>query len=404
MKAFDARKAYEYACAVARPRRTGSPGEAATVEYITDKLKGFGLDVHHDVFSYSTVCRLFLKITIASILISLLVVFFLFPCNPFLTGVLVTFMLFLVLRAMSGVPFVATLRGLLFRDIPFTGRQESRNIIATTGSGGNGKNGNDGNKPHVYVMAHYDSKSQSIPIIHRVVLVSIFYFGSMYILVHYIVAALWWGSPGGWLYAVYCLVNFSGILLLSMIEGNYSPGAVDNASGVGTLLRLAEIISRERKRFRNMDITFVATGAEEEALVGAFHLCRSLSGDSTPRDNCYFINLDGVGLNGTLYCTHKIGVHLSFTREQADFTKLIQEVGKKEGLEMKTPPAVIGAAADHFPFTYEGLNAVTLTTFSKKARVIHTHKDGIDQLELEGFDRVGRLVMGVIEEIRDRQS
>ncbi|MHC4197800.1 MAG: M28 family metallopeptidase [Planctomycetota bacterium] len=401
MKAFDARKAYEYACAVARPRRTGSPGEAATVEYITDKLKGFGLEVRQDVFSYSTVFRLFLKITIASILVSLLVVFFLFPYNPFLTGVLVTFMLFLVLRAMSGVPFVATLRGLLFRDIPFTGRQESRNIIATTGSGGKG---NDGNKPHVYVMAHYDSKSQSIPIIHRVVLVGMFYLGSVYILVHYIVAALWWGSPGGWLYSVYCLVNFSGILLLSMVEGNYSPGALDNASGVGTLLRLAEIISKERKRFRNMDITFVATGAEEEALAGAFHLCRSLAEDSEPKDNRYFINLDCVGLNGTLYCAHKIGVHLSFTREQADFTKLVQEVGKKEGLDVKTPPAVIGAAADHFPFTYEGLNAVTLTTFSKRARVIHTHNDGIDQLELEGLDGVGRLVLGVIEEIRDRQS
>ncbi|OHC03214.1 MAG: hypothetical protein A3G17_01820 [Planctomycetes bacterium RIFCSPLOWO2_12_FULL_50_35] len=63
---------------------------------------------------------------------------------------------------------------------------------------------------------------------------------------------------------------------------------------------------------------------------------------------------------------------------------------------------VIGAAADHFPFTYEGFNAVTLSTVSKKSRVVHTYKDGIDQLELEGFDGVGRLVLGVIEKIVEK--
>lgn len=397
MTAFDARRAYEYACAVARPRRTGSPGEAATVEYIAQRLKEFGLDVHEESFTFPAVMRQLLKITVLSILIAQLVIFFLFNINPFLTGVIVTLMLFLVLRFLSGIPFVATLRGLLFRDIPFTKRQESRNIVATMGNGGTGNN-----NPHIYILAHYDSKSQSLPLIHRIVLISVFFLGSIYILSHYIIAALVWGTPGGWLYAVYCLTNFSGILLISMVEGNYSPGAVDNASGVGILLHLAEIVSRDRKRFRDVDITFVATGAEEEALVGAFHLCRSLTEDSAPKDNCYFINLDGVGFKGSVYCTHKIGIHFAFTEGQDGFARLVKEAGKEEGLEVKTPPVVIGAAADHFPFTYEGFNAVTLSMVSKKSRIVHTHKDGIDQLELEGLDGVGRLVLEVIDRIVEK--
>ncbi len=394
MTAFDARKAYEYACAVAGPRRTGSPGEAAAVGYITDRLRGFGFDVREDPFSFSTALKLFMKLTILSILVTLLLVFFLFYVNPFLTGVVVALMLFLVLRFMSGIPFVATVRGLLFRKLPFSGRQESRNIVATTATGSTVK------RPHVYILAHYDSKSQSLPLIYRMVLIGVFYFGCIYILGHYILAALVWGSPGGWLYAAYCLVNFSGILLLSMAEGNYSPGAIDNASGVGTLLHLAEIVSREPEFFKDVDITFVATGAEEEALAGAFHLTKSLTDDAVEdKDNCYFINLDGVGLNGRIYCTHKIGIHLTFTRGQGDFARLVKEAGREEGLEVKAPPVVLGAAFDHFPLVYEGFNAVTLSTISKKARVVHTSKDGIDQLELEGFDTTGRLVLRVIDKI-----
>ncbi len=401
MAVFDAQRAYEYACAVAGPRRTGSPGETAAVEYITGRLRGFGLEVHEEPFSYSTILKKFLKLTIISILIVLLLVFFLFQFKPFLTGVLVTFMLFLVLRFLSGVPFVATLRGLLFRELPLSGRQESKNIVATTGNGDTGK------RPHIYVLAHYDSKSQSLSIVYRMVLTGVFYFGCVYILGHYILAALVWGIPGGWLYAVYCLVNFSGLLLVFMVEGNYSPGAIDNASGVGTLLHLAEIISKERKRFNDVDITFVATGAEEEALVGAFHLCKSLTKDAenpAPKNSCYFINLDGVGLKGSIYCTHKIGIHFTFTEGQGNFARLVKEAGREEGLKVKTPPVVIGAAADHFPFTYEGFNAVTLSTVSKKAHVVHTYKDGIDRLELEGFDTTGRLVLKVIEEIVERQG
>ncbi|MEE9200978.1 MAG: M28 family peptidase, partial [Candidatus Brocadiales bacterium] len=86
------------------------------------------------------------------------------------------------------------------------------------------------------------------------------------------------------------------------------------------------------------------------------------------------------------------------------FVKLIKEAGKEEGVEVKTPLLVLGVAFDHFPLVYEGFNAVTLSTFSKKARVVHTSKDGIDQLELEGFDRVGRLVLKVIEEIERQQG
>ena len=396
MTVFDAKRAYEYACAVARPRRTGSSGEAAAVEYITQRLKDFGLDVQEDFFTFPTVMRQLMKLTVLSILVALLVIFFLFNINPFLTGVVVTLMLFLVLRFLSGVPFVATLKGLLFREIPFTKRQGSRNVVATTGGGKTGKN------RHIYILAHYDSKSQSLPLVHRIVLITGFFFGSIYILGHYIMAALVWGTPGGWLYAVYCLTNFSGILLLFMAEGNYSPGAVDNASGVGVLLHLAEIVSGDRNRFKDVDITFVATGAEEEALVGAFHLCKSLTEHPIPKDSCYFINLDGVGLKGNIYCTHKIGVHFTFTEGQGNFARLVKEAGKREGLEVKTPPVVIGAAADHFPFTYEGFNAVTLSTVSKKSRVVHTYKDGIDQLELEGFDGVGRLVLGVIEKIVEK--
>ncbi len=393
---FNVLKAYKYASAIAKPRRTGSSGESETTSFITNTLKGFDLHVHEDHFTFPAILREFLN---ASILITLFVLFFLFllfHVKSSLLLVVATLLLAFLVICFTGIPFVAILKGLFVRNIPFINKsQDSKNIIASL------REDDGSNEPHVYIIAHYDSKSQSLSLVCRIILISLFFLCCLYISIQYITLSLVGGTHGSGIYIIYSFAILSGMFLLLMSEGNSSPGAIDNAAGVGVLLHLAETISMDRNRFKNLNITFVTTGAEEEGLVGAFLLCQSFIKNSSSKENTYIINLDGVGVKGNMYCSHKIGVHFAFTEDQDRFVKLVNEAGMSEGINVKSPPIVIGAAADHFPFVYEGFNAVTLSTVSKKSLIIHTSKDDIELIELEALEVTERLIFKVIDLINN---
>lgn len=404
---FDANKAYEYTKAISIPRRVGSPGEREAADYIVNKLRQFGLEVREEGFSFPTSLGLFLKTAIFCLLLLLSVMFFLFPLRPLHTGLVALLTLILLGRFITGAALVASLRFCLFKKAPFlTRRQGSKNIIATFKEEAD-KEGTRAPGPHLFIMAHYDSKSQSIPLVFRIVLTGLLLCGTVTILCNYLIGVVTGASSlGGWLYVAYSLTNFAGFLLLLTGSGNCSPGAIDNASGVGVLLHLAEVLSKEGlkgsrvqgSKLKGLEVTFVATGAEEEGLIGGFYLCNFLKEDM-PRENSYFINLDGVGLKGRIYCTDKMGLHFSSQRQRA-FLSLIKRAADEEGLRVSSPPLVIGGMADHFCFVSEGFNAVTLSTVSRKSLVVHTQGDSADKIDLEALEGVGRLLLRVIGRLK----
>ncbi|HHT9140563.1 MAG TPA: M28 family peptidase, partial [Candidatus Tripitaka californicus] len=140
--------------------------------------------------------------------------------------------------------------------------------------------------------------------------------------------------------------------------------------------------------------------AEEEGLVGAFWLRKSVEGDPTGRPY-YFINLDGVGTKGRVYCTDKIGLH-PYSQGQKEFLALIRKAAEAVGarcnvpLQVYSPPITMGAMADHFPFTANGYRAVTFSTVSRRSLWVHTPWDTLEMVEVEGMEVVGRLILGVL--------
>ena len=91
------------------------------------------------------------------------------------------------------------------------------------------------------------------------------------------------------------------VLLLALIlnfTGNRSPGALDNGSGIGSLLELAR--TWRPRPDAPADVVFVATGAEEAGLDGARHFLKM-------HDAWWFekptllINLESVGAGPRLY-------------------------------------------------------------------------------------------------------
>lgn len=398
---FDPYEVLGHVKALSLPRRTGSPGEAQAQEYIINRFKALGLEPREEEFSFTPILGLLSKGFLLIVLLSLTALHLLSPFYPFLGVTLCLYILILTLGFLWGRPVVALLGWALFKEVPFLKKLHSKNITATWPDG-RGVLRYAPTVAHIYILAHYDSKSQTLPIGGRIPLVMALFLSTLSLSAYYLLIPLaGLHVPGTIERAIFITALTSGLVLLWTKTRNLSPGAVDNASGVALMLYLAEAIKKEVQEFKGSKVQgfkglrfhFVATGAEEEGLVGAFWLRKSIKGDPSGRP--YFINLDGVGTKGRVYCTDKIGLHPS-SQGQKEFLSLIRRTAEKEGLKVYSPPITMGAMADHFPFTANGYRAVTFSTVSGRSLWVHTPWDTLEMVEVEGMEAVGRLILGVL--------
>lgn len=416
MLEFDAQRALQYAKSISRPRLVGSEGEKFVAKYLVDKFKSYGFEIAEQEFVFSTGWQIGQGVLFIALGLLLSVSYLTYKTSPLLASVLSVFTLLgalsshLLIRKMLSLSVAASDRSptrWVSRILFWLGTKlKSSNIIARFKLSEVEK---AHNRPSLYLLAHYDSKSEAIgiPLVVRIILIVIAMLGAVVISLMFIlfglqqeIASSKW--IGGIITALYFMTMASAVLLL-LFRGttNKSPGAIDNASGVGILLHLAEIISQQKETFKKLDVTFVATGAEEFGLMGAFAFCQAHEEELRQRKgNVYFLNFDGPGVDGGVYAISGIGLMPEFPQEGKNLQSMIKTIGQEHGLGVHTLPIVAGAMFDHFPFRMEGLDAVSLAVISTKSlTVVHSSKDTIEQLDLEGFDKIGRLACRVIERI-----
>lgn len=403
---FDPYEVLGHVKALSFPRRTGSTGEVQAQEYIINRFKALGLEPREEEFSFTPILGLLSKGFLLIVLLSLTALHLLSPFYPLPGIILCLYILILTLGSLWGRPVVALLGWALFKELPLLRKLHLKNIMASwpiVDESPVGRGVSQYAPTNIYILAHYDSKSQTLPIGGRIPLVMALFLSTLSLSAYHLLIPLaGLHVPGTVERAIFITALTSGLVLLWTKTRNLSPGAVDNASGVALMLHLAEAIKKEVQEFKSSKVQgfkglrfhFVATGAEEEGLVGAFWLCKSIKGDPTGRPY-YFINLDGVGTKGRVYCTDKTGLHPS-SPGQKEFLSLIRRTAEKEGLKVYSPPITMGAMADHFPFTANGYRAVTFSTVSRRSLWVHTPWDTLEMVEVEGMETVGRLVLGVL--------
>ena len=149
-------------------------------------------------------------------------------------------------------------------------------------------------------------------------------------------------------------------------------GADDNASGVAGMLEIAEKLASERNTKRS--IIFMAYGAEEEGLIGSFHICKNLPVPASKIK--LMVNLDMIGRSDSnrLYVNTVVAdttienkirnINLSYPDLNIDFT-----------------PNMI-PNSDHFPFFEKDIPVVMLTTGVHID--YHTPNDTIEAINYEG--------------------
>ena len=168
-----------------------------------------------------------------------------------------------------------------------------------------------------------------------------------------------------------------------------TPGAYDNAAGVGVLLTLAELLSQRKHRHT---IEWVAFTGEEGYGLGDMEYARNARRTENGFDQVTAaLNFDGVGpFTGTTSVA-------CFAASQALELRLDHMIEKHPGV-VKVDP---WPASDHYIFYSNGVPSIAFT--SKGVRdIYHTLSDTIEWISGEKLSETVQLVLGLIEVLDDK--
>ena len=390
---YETKHAYHHITQLAFPRLVGSTGEANTQDYIVQQFTALGLEVSREPFSFTKfpaevlprlLCGLFVPVVLSV---------------PWF-GERFPIPVCLVCLLSLSIALLFTQWQKRFEGLYDVGRRHrSENIVAT-----NGRKPND-NTPALLFVAHYDSKSQVLPIAVRAVAYGIAIVGLIVLTIVMVIEVLtlaWipdsitlvW-LPDFIVWSVAGTTTFCLVLLQINLTQNRSPGGFDNASGVGVMLEVARVVMA---RGEKKPITFLAAGAEEYGMCGALRYVQKHA-DEYDQKNTYVINLDGLGVGNSVNVVTRYGIPP--VRTANVLAELFRASGESLGIQVLERYLPIGVGLDSIPIASHGFETVTLTAgdVGRVALKIHSKQDRCDLLNMESLQQVGELIVDVIERI-----
>jgi hypothetical protein len=332
----------------AAPRPAGGSEESRARSYCANVLTAAGFEIHEEPFVYSQ-----LPGKIAT------------PVFGVATGVLMAAAAHVAWRDDPGAALALLVGGsaVLAGGAQWLGRHgvlslpwmraQSVNLVATRGA------------PATWLVAHLDSKSQPVPILVRA-------FGVMGLILSVIAGLIvslfqWTGAD---VVALWPWIAGAGILFALPVSASVvqarSPGALDDASGVGTVLMVAQSLPP------HVPLGVVLTSAEELGLAGA----RAWVKGRAPAEA---INVDGVDDSGA--------VRLTWTRRYpSGLIERLTKSASRDCTAVRVGRLLPGALLDGVALADAGWDVVTVSrgTLTTVAR-IHLPGDSLARLGGDGM-------------------
>ena len=402
---FDAHKAIAYARRFARPRLAGSPQTQRVIEEITSLLSSRGYRVARETFAFSTAYNVFIALEVLACLLLALASLTLWGASPWASALLAAGIVGVIAAAPWLNRAVQAGASRPLDTTEHTGRWQrlclglgrrltAANLIATLPGAPE-----DPTLPHIVLIAHYDSKSQRLPIAVRVACFALSITGGLLYaaaaLLHALTAA---PALSGLAFVAAAVAVVAGVPLLFLDVGNASPGAIDNASGLSVALHLAEILAQQRDWQGRLRLTFLITGAEEIGVAGAAAYLQRHRAElrrDAQAAGLRILNFDGVGVDADLRLA---GARLN-RRNNGRMAGWVEAAARDCGLRVK-PFSMIGLSYDHAPFAEAGFDAVSLIAIGRATWAVHTPRDTAERLHPRGFAQAGAIALRIIGLIR----
>jgi hypothetical protein len=375
---------------ISQPRLLGSEGEIQTLDYLESRLKDFGISPKREEFKFS-IMPIRIGFPLAPVIATGLTfaAIWVITVNPILSAVLSTLTLAFIPVASRWSRFAEKLF-----DLPM--KRRASNLIGEIGSGKAEK--------RIIFTAHYDSKSQTLPIGLRIVgsilsvpvaaIIALLCLSMSISSVVLSITPLWMVETAFWLQLASCLPFGVAIILLFNGTRNRSPGALDNASGCVVLLDIARRLSKSPPQ--NTNITIIFTGAEEFGLAGAIRYAQKYADELDPA-NTTVVNVDSVGYGSGIGIVDRYGILP--VRTSKHLSKSI--AGRVEGIKRIYIP--IGVGLDMFPFALRKCDSISFTASAIRTLfVIHTASDTPERLDSDALARTVDYCIEVVNIIENK--
>jgi hypothetical protein len=177
-----------------------------------------------------------------------------------------------------------------------------------------------------------------------------------------------------------------------------SPGAMDDLSGIATLLGIARIYRAQRKkRPRNIRIIMAAFGAEEAGLRGSRAFVRRHRDDLLAGD-VWVLNVDGVADRNDFLCME--GEAWQMVRYDREYVDMVEGVMKEMGLGYHRWTMDAGGT-DAAEFAKAGIaRAITVSAQDRTpGSNYHTRYDTLDRMDPEAMKLMNELCMRIVSQI-----
>lgn len=397
---YDARQALQIAASIARPRRIGCQVEAQVGQELAAHLEQAGYQVQAEPFRFADAQRGFLLLEIIICQVLVVITIWLYAVGSPLQAVTAV-LLILLLGVVNSLNRAVQTGSLVVEELQPTTwawlcQRLGRNYMSTNYIARMPVSPTEESRPHLILVAHYDSKSQCVPLAARMTLFFVGIGGALLFAGLILLSPL---LPGLVIPALVLgeLVLMAGVPLWFLDLGNDSPGAIDNASSAGVVVALAQALAEYPEVYSKLDLTILLTSAEEAGTMGAVSYVQRHEAELchwARTDRLYVLNLDGVGVDGSLRWVGK-GEKATSLSEPC-LLYLVRQACLELSCEIRRFN-LPGALYDHLPFAGLGLDAGTLMAVGRASLKVHTRRDSVDQLDLRGFQQAGQVTLKVIQ-------
>jgi len=378
----DGRPIFDEAAELAFPRYPGSDGDVKAIAWLEERIRTIGLESTLQWFSYDlgpAQRALRAVLVVSAILVA--GAGFLTSASP-LSGLAL-----LATAVIPGAVFLTWspwLEKLYHRE----GCTRTANVIGNRGVA----------EPRLtlILMAHHDSKSQSLSFPFRMGL-TVGAITGVLALIFLAVAAIVSGGPPGpsWLApCTGCASALAALALSTMQNGNRSPGGVDNAGSVAIVLAVARRLIDELGD--DIELVVLSTGAEEDHMVGAMRwLDANLQSIASP---VFCLNLDGAGAPGRAVLIERFGFGRLFS---AEMSAAARRAAKRLGIKPRGIVMLPGMGIDAIPFAHRGVPCLTLSSGSlgRATMSVHSANDHAEHLDPDTLAEITDLAVETLKDL-----
>ncbi|HMG70200.1 MAG TPA: M28 family peptidase [Gemmatimonadaceae bacterium] len=241
--------------------------------------------------------------------------------------------------------------------------------------------------PEVWLVAHVDSKSQTVPMLIRIassIVLAIVTAASFIVILLSLVGVTF--APTVW-HGLALAAVFGALPSMFCLVRNGSAGAVDNASGVVAVLTAVRSDSAPR------DLGVLITSGEELGLAGARAWVHAHARATSAQPGIRVLNCDTVDDAGAWRCMYT-------GPRPKRIAAAAETIASVLGVRLTVGRLIPGILADSMAFADLGIEAVTLSrgTLSTLAR-IHTRRDNSNALTGNGAADAGVLLSALAKEL-----